>query len=95
VLEHFAPCPYWYFTFFRAGNIFQSLEPDLLHPVTGTQEPQIKMLGKTIGDSPNGEGKPRPFSANSVIKYSGLLDYSLLITFNSSLIIVYSLLIIF
>jgi hypothetical protein len=22
----FPPCPYWYFTFFYAGNIFQSLK---------------------------------------------------------------------
>jgi hypothetical protein len=33
VPEHFAPCPYCYFTFLNAGNIFLSLEQDLLRAV--------------------------------------------------------------
>ncbi len=35
VPEHFDPCPYWYFTFLHAGNIFRSLEQELLCAVTG------------------------------------------------------------
>jgi len=61
VAEHFAPCPYWYFTFFHAGNIFRSLEQDLLRAVAGKfrKSHKLKMLGKTAGDSPHGEGKSR------------------------------------
>ncbi len=59
VSEHFAPCPYWCFTFFHAGNIFRSLEQDLLRAVTGNfrKSLKLKMFGKTAGDSPHGEGK--------------------------------------
>ncbi len=61
MLQHFAPCPYWYFTFFHAGNIFRSLEQDLLRAVAGKfrKSHKLKMLGKTAGDSPHGEGKSR------------------------------------
>ncbi len=61
VLEHFAPCPYWYFTSFYAGNIFRSLKQDLLRGVTGKFRKilKLKMLGKTAGDLPHGEGKSR------------------------------------
>ncbi len=78
------------------GYIFRSLEQDLLRAVAGKfrKSHKLKMLGKTAGDSPHGEGKSRTFSANSVTKYSGSLVYSLLIIFHSLLIIIYSLLII-
>ncbi len=72
VPEHFSPCIYWYFTFLHAGNIFRSLEQDLLRTVTGKfrKSFKLKMLGKTAGDSPHGEWKSRTytFSAKSVKK---------------------------
>ncbi len=68
VLQHFAPCPYWYFTSFYAGNIFRSQKQDLLLGVTGKFRKilKLKMSGKTAGDLPHGEGKSRTltFSAN-------------------------------
>ncbi len=72
--EHFAPCPYCYFTFFHTGYIFRSLEQDLFRAVAGKfrRSLKLKILGKTAGDSPHGEGKSRTetFLTNSVKKYS-------------------------
>jgi hypothetical protein len=55
-----APCPYWYFTFFHAGNIFRSLEQDLLCAIPGKfrKSLKLKMLGKTAGDSQHRERSP-------------------------------------
>ncbi len=43
VPEHFAPCPYWYFTFFHAGNIFRYLEQDLTRDVSGKFRKSLKL----------------------------------------------------
>jgi hypothetical protein len=77
VPEPFVPHPYWHFTFLHAGNVFQPQEPDLL-PCwyrRFRKSFKIKILGKTAGDSPQGEGQARTltFSANSVKKHSGNL----------------------
>jgi hypothetical protein len=48
---------------FYAGNIFRSLKQDLLRGVTGKFRKilKLKMLGKTAGYLPHGEGKSRTF----------------------------------
>ncbi len=43
VPKHFAPCPYWYFTFFHAGNIFRYLGQDHLLDVTGKFRKSLKL----------------------------------------------------
>ena len=60
-LEHFAPCPYWYFTSFYAVKIFRSQKQELLRGDTGKFRKilKLKMCGKTAGNLPHGEGKSR------------------------------------
>jgi hypothetical protein len=60
---HFAPRPFSYLTFAHAGNIFRSLEQELLRAVPGKfarVSNKIKKSGKAAGDSPHGELRGNP-----------------------------------
>jgi hypothetical protein len=59
--EHFVPRPYWYFTFLHVGNAFRPQELYLCSADAGRfrKNLKIKILGKTAGDSPHGEGNSR------------------------------------
>jgi hypothetical protein len=75
MLEHFAPCPYWYFTSFYAVKIFRSQKQELLRGATGKFRKilKFKMCGKTAGDLPHGEGKSRVHSrAPSIRSHRGI-----------------------